>query len=124
MTTDDQPAYFANGTEGSAWEAVWCGLCANDHGDPAAPQHDGAVCPIMLVAITGGRPTEWRQRHGAPFILPPDVVCSAFTPCTAGACHGDPHPDPRAAAIRRVDEWEAIVVASRADGLIDEDDLR
>jgi hypothetical protein len=95
-------AYFSNGTEGEAWTAVWCDTCVHDH----AMHHDsttaGPGCPLLLAALTGETVPEWTQRDGAPFVLPPDVVCAQYEPCTADRCLGDPQPNAREGARARV----------------------
>lgn len=104
------PHYFANGTEGSAWSSAWCASCAADHAyheDGADGTGDPAGCPVWFRALAGETVPEFSQRDGAPFVLPPDVVCSGYTPCELGTCSGDPEPAARAAARRRVaDGWD------------------
>jgi hypothetical protein len=94
-------AYFSNGTEGDAWQHVWCDTCTHDHG---MHTDTGEGCPIFLRALVGETVPEWTTREGAPFILPPDVICSAYEPCTLDDCTGDPQPEARAGARARVAE--------------------
>jgi hypothetical protein len=96
------PSYFANGTEGSAWESVWCDVCVHGHG--TGPEHDPSVCLVPVPAYVGEAVPEWKMREGAPYVLPPDVICTKFDPCTVGGCTGDPQPAARASAIARVEE--------------------
>ena len=43
--------FFSNGTEGRAWEALWCERCAVDHGMHQPEQSDG--CVYLLYALSG-----------------------------------------------------------------------
>lgn len=100
--------YFANSTEGDAWQHAWCDSCSLDHG-----MHNGALgteengCPIFLSLLVFGDPVEITARPGPPFHLPPDVVCSAYEPCHRPGCSGDPQPEARASARARVAEYVA-----------------
>lgn len=95
--------YFANGSEGDAWTSVWCDTCTHDHDQhhgSSAPDVGG--CPLFLAALVGETVPEWSVREGAPFVLPPDVVCSKYEPCSLDACSGDPQPEAREGARARV----------------------
>lgn len=92
---------FSNGTEGQAWMDRWCSFCSKDHG-----MHDESgtpMCGILVEAMLGdSHPAEWvPEPDDGRFSLPSRMICTAFAPCTTGACEGDPGADERA---QRVDE--------------------
>ena len=63
---------FANGTEGVAWENMWCDLCAKD-------DHDD--CPIhTLLLCTSVIPDAITKQPEGEFHLPPLHLCAEFTP--------------------------------------------
>lgn len=107
--------YFANATEGDAWTSVWCDTCTHDHG-----MHTGSGdgCAILLELLTDpdGEPAQITHREGPPFILPPDVICHAYEPCTLGDCTGDPQPAARAAARARVAEAAVVIIHHERTG--------
>lgn len=107
-------SYFSNGTEGDAWQRVWCDTCTRDHGLHGTTG-DGEGCPIFLQALIGETVPEWTQRNGPPFVLPPDVICSAYEPCTLDACSGDPQPAARAAARARVSATDVYIIHHEAN---------
>lgn len=95
--------YFANATEGDAWTAVWCNTCTGDHDQhPGTTAADVGGCPLFLAALLGDPVPQWSTREGAPFVLPPDVVCSEYRPCELDECSGDPQPEAREGARSRV----------------------
>ena len=53
---------LSNGTEGEQWMQAWCRTCVNDVNED---------CPIVLAALTGEQPYEWRR---GPFWSPQTVV--------------------------------------------------
>ncbi|MEM1153652.1 MAG: hypothetical protein AAGI44_05895 [Pseudomonadota bacterium] len=56
----------ANGTEGEIFEGCWCQRCSKDQFDAG-----GDSCTILLNALCGEQPEEWRYQDGVP-------VCTAF----------------------------------------------
>lgn len=96
---------FANGTEGLAWQACWCDLCAHDH-EMHTP--DGcAGCPLLLASLIGEWPEGWLpEPDDGQFFLPSRLICTKFTPCLD--CGGDPGAEERAARVAEVTAyWEA-----------------
>lgn len=81
---------FANGTEGGAWENVWCHVCAADINDD---------CPIHTTLLcTDEIPDEITEQPEGEFHLPPLHLCAGFTVKP----EGDPLADIRANVIAYV----------------------
>lgn len=49
---------FSNGTSGEIWMDRWCYRCLND--SPELVDR-GEGCPLILAALTGHTPVEWRE---------------------------------------------------------------
>lgn len=78
--------FFSNGTEGRAWEALWCQRCVNDH---SMHDEDGdGGCVHLLHALCreddllDGVWIDESERFG--FTMPPAVRCVEFAEC--GPC--------------------------------------
>ncbi len=63
LAADGSP--FSNGSEGQAWMANWCELCA---------AYD--TCPLILIAMLGRRPRQWVNEQ--PASLDNRYTCEAF----------------------------------------------
>ena len=115
MRTPSTP--FSNGTEYEAWNAAWCAVCAHDHG-----VHDGSnagpleTCQMIGEALLGASydggkwrwPEAWTPEPPGMHGLPSYMLCGQFSPCTQGACTGDPAPDERAERVTKVQlAWRA-----------------
>ncbi len=83
--------FFSNGTEGRAWEVLWCQRCEHDH-TMHDPEDQSGGCIHLLHALFGedelldGVWTLDHDKHG--FTFPPPVQCSEFVGCAACG-HGD-----------------------------------
>lgn len=67
MSLDYETAYaastpeppFSNGTEYYDWSARWCDNCAQE--DEFIRSGKGLGCPLLMVALLGRTPVEWRE---------------------------------------------------------------
>ena len=75
--------FFSNGTEGRAWEALWCQRCEHDH-SMHSPDGEGG-CVHLMHAMCGmddelaGVWFDESERFG--FTFPPAVRCAEFKAC-------------------------------------------
>lgn len=92
---------FANGTEGYAWQSVWCDVCSHDHS-----MHDGTGtgCDIFARSFLDDEvQPEWIEPPASyGFYLPPHIICTKYEPCID--CGGDPEPELRAAIVAQVED--------------------
>lgn len=95
---------FSNGTEGDAWQRVWCDVCVHDHGMHEGSDLSGG-CAVFLTALCGDWPHEvWLpEPSDGKFALPSRLTCGMFTACEL--CGGDPHAETRAAIVAEVSAY-------------------
>lgn len=95
---------FSNGTEGDAWMEKWCSFCALDHAIHDDTFETDGMCQIIGGAMLGDRwPEAWLpEPDDGEFHLPSRMICGSFTPCTEGACTGDPGASDRAERVAEV----------------------
>lgn len=72
---------FSNGTEGYAWQDVWCDECARDHEAHIGNAEDG--CEIIARSLIREPIPEWEDwTEEEGFTFPPAIRCRTFTQCT------------------------------------------
>lgn len=101
---------FSNGTEGDAWQRVWCEYCAHDHGLHHG-NADQPMCELIGAAIfhQADEPLNVEAWIAEPddgrFFLPSRMICLRFTPCHGPGCNGDPGATDRAQRVAEVQAY-------------------
>ena len=102
-TATDQPA-FSNGTDGELWMCAWCDVCIHDRAGRAGT---GEGCPLVLIALLGRTPMEWRRDGDA-------YECTDFSPESDGGPDPD-EPTPIPVVDGQVDLFEMLADAAIED---------
>lgn len=93
MDDNTKPYRPSNGSEGDAFDALFCNRCVLDKAARAGDYANG--CDILLRALAFGitdanYPSEWRQNIGAKW----DPFCTAFVEESDDDDGEPPQPDP------------------------------
>lgn len=91
--------YWSNGTEGYAWQALWCERCEKDHHASHYPEADpGTGCDVLLrtYLTEDHRTIPELVESDSPYPRPVDqgVVCLAFVACRWCDPDEDDPPEP------------------------------